>query len=620
MWLDDYDPFPWAGKQNQVFVPEGTGQHAKGVQVFTVKRDYLIHEAVEWIEGGRAESEAAGFDVDACVETINKAMPHNPQGGQNTMTDARSLEDVIREGTLGLSYTNGAKKIQTFHVIAVEADGQVTQFIIDRDNEHKTLFQKDDRYESMEECITLFTLQPGNSKFYGSKGLGRILVNMHIMVERARNEAFNQFFIQGLLLLITDASKSNQVQLKIRNPFMCVTADAKFEQTKMQASIEEFLKLDAKITQIAEMAAGAYIPDALSQQGDVRNKTATETQIEASRENEAKIAFLARAWGQFSNQISTIQKRLCKKGADHPVCKQVYKELTEAGLDDDEISEIANVPASEVVQDLTQVQNQQIMQVAQMYTGNPSVDQPKLMRYSITAMSSPQIADDLIIPQTDQTIEAEAVRIQLMENAMMQLGDSSPVSPRDNHPVHLKVVLSEIQRAAPGIVKAPKEEVPHLLDNVSTALVHSQAHVDTWKSQGAKPEQTKPFQEAIDMADAQLKKFAKQVMVAQQQEQPEQPQEGQQQQPEEDGGQSHPMLRVLEQVNYRDMPGSVQAQVEAALGFKPATPEERAAGNATNAVEKHPDLPGKVGIEVDPSRTIASPQEIHPSRTIPLSE
>lgn len=630
VWLDEDEPWPWAGKLNEVFLPEGTGQNATACQLFSAKKSYLIHEAVDFIKDGRDVAEAAGWDVDAMVETINKAAPNNPIKGDNTSstTDSRSYEDTVREGTQGQSYETGAKVIETYHLLATEPDtGKVTQYIIDRNGENKVLFMKEDRYKNMEECIVLFTLQPGNGKFYGSKGLGRILVNMHIAIERARNVMFDQFYLAGLMILKTDAAKAPQVQLKVKHPFILVTSDADFAKDQLQANVEEFLKLDAKISQLAEMAAGAYIPDAITQAGDTGDKTAEQVRIEASRENEAKIAFLARAWGQKGNEISVMQLRLCKKDSSHPAAKQVYKELEEAGLKEDEIEELANTPASEVVQDLSSVQNQQIGVVAQAYTGNPSIDQQKLLRYAVTAMSTPQIADDLIIPQNDHTIEAEEVRLQILENAAIMSGESVPISPRDKHDIHAKVCLSEIQRSAPGIVKAVQSDPRNsqMLDHINAALIHTQAHVDAMKQGGADPETIKPFQQAIDIADDMLKKFA-QELSQQAQEAPTMPQDASQalgvpQVPPQDQNAPEPihpeehMLKIASSITYKDAPDSIKSQIEVAAGFVPATPEERAKNQASDAISKHPDLPSKLE-PIEQSRVIPT-QPIDPSRVIP---
>lgn len=944
VWLDEDDWRPWLGKQDQVYIPEGTGQHSSQCQLFTVNRPYLIHDAVDFIKDGEEVASAAGWDVDAMVESINEAAPKNPAKDDNTSSDARSFEDVVREGTQGQSYETGAKVVDTTHVLVTEPDtGKVTQYILDRRGQKKTLFLKEDRYDKMEDCfrgdtlvltqaghrpirelsgemhsvlcgdgawrearfgsggnqelfkitlpsgetiystarhrwftgwkmeekttvelaglnlpiipsfqrpdrkdaeflsgvqhgivfgdggrvskntfrvqlycekkqlsiffdkistgyrarlsdpnfliarisspgvdlkkppnilksdtywygffcglistdgcvseqhgtvtlqqsdpdsirliasqcyrfgisvssirdftttdssykskqdvsvitfvkqslvledflrerhrrnfisnvkrdrlatvkvasveptgiteevfccrepetssfvlssgiltgncITFFTLQPGNGKFYGSKGLGRILGNMALSQERTRNEIVDQFQLAGLIILKTGVAQAPQLQLKIKTPLMVVSTDGDFIKQPINVDVEKFLALDAYMSRLAEMAAGAYIPDKITTAGDPTAKTATEATIDASRENEAKIAFLARAWGQIANMISTIQRRLCKKGTSDEVAKQLQKDLKDGGFTDEEIQEIANVPAAEVVQDLSTVQGQQIQQVAAKYRGDPSIDQQKLMRYDITAMSTPQLADDIIIPQNDHTIEVEEVRQQLQENEDMSSGASMPVSPRDKHDIHLKVLLSEIQRTAPQIVQKVSSDPNNapMLDNVNAALIHGQAHVDMMKQQGMKPEQLKPYQDAIDMADKMLQEFAKKL-AEQAQQAPQMPADASQapvdpNAPSADPNapqQIHPeehMLKITSSIKYEDAPSSIQAQIEAAAGFIPASAEERKQSGATEAVQKHPDLPAKLQ-EVHPSEVI-SPQPVDPSQVITPQE
>ena len=48
-WLDDYSPWPRFFQLDQAFVPDGTLQHARSVQLFVARQEWLIHEAVEFI-------------------------------------------------------------------------------------------------------------------------------------------------------------------------------------------------------------------------------------------------------------------------------------------------------------------------------------------------------------------------------------------------------------------------------------------------------------------------------------------------------------------------------------------------------------------------------------------
>lgn len=599
-WLDDDCPWPDLYRRDKLFVPDGTGTHAKTVQVFAAKKDWMIHEAVEFIADGKETSDSAGWDVEAFVETINEAMPKQTMTEGNT-AQAREFEDIIREGNMGFGFQTGAKIIEVWHILATETSGKVTHFIVDRKGKNKVLFQRDDRYDKMTDCLTLFTLQPGNGKFYGSKGLGRILINMHIAIERARNVMFDQLYLAGLLVLQTEEGKAPSAQLKVRHPFVLLASNAKISQEQVVAQVDEYLKLDAKISQLAELAAGAYIPDPISGTTG-KETTATEEHIDYERETQQKIAFLSRFWGQFSDLVSCMTRRLCKKGSSDPIAQALYKDLTEGEdqiqLSEDEINELANAPAAEVVQDLTQTQNQQVVQVGDRYRGDPDIDQVELKKMEITALSSPQVADRIMLKDAvDQTVEAEAVRQQLMETEAIIAGaPGMPVSPRDRHDIHLKVIAPDL---AKGFMGAQQKPDPKVLDALNAGLQHAEAHVQMWEQQGAPKEAVKPYIDAIKKADAMLHEMGN--MLQQQQQQPP---EGQVLQGQPVGGDPnapppeqpapiHPeehMLKITSSIDYKTAPWSIRRQIEAAAGFKPATDDEDKSYQASQAMGKHPNV------------------------------
>lgn len=510
VWLDDEDPFPQFFRCDQCFLPDGTKQYSKNVPAFSVKKPYLINEAVDFISVGREEADMAGWDVDAMVETINEAKPHNLGDGES---NSREYEDVIRDGNLGSSLEEGAKIVETRHLFVTEPDtSKVTQYILDDRGEHKVLFQKDDRYEKMEECICLFTLQPGNGNFYGSKGIGKLIINMHIAIERTRNIFGDLINAAGRMIFQAPTNKTQDISVKMSHPFIIVSGDGEFNQKQITSNAKDYLEYDAKLTQIAQQIAGEYIPNDISGvTGD--DKTATEARLDYATQAQQKTAFLSRFIAQFGNGMSTIQRKLCRVGNTHPAAVKVQQDLQEAGLTPEEIQELSGKPAAEVTQDLSQQKNQQVTAVAQLYTNNPMVDQKKLLKANITAMSTPELADQIILEdQEDQTVQTEAVRQQIMENAAIMGGESVPVSPRDRHDIHLQVLDKEMSSAAPEIEKKASQgspDVPQLMDNYSQGLQHGSQHLQTWQQQGGNPEQIKQYQEKLTQGDQWLQKLAK---------------------------------------------------------------------------------------------------------------
>jgi hypothetical protein len=604
--LDPYSPWPDLFRTDQAFLPIGTKQHARNVPVVALKKDYLLHEFVDGIRN-RSEAEHSGWVIGACVNTINDSLPQIPRSSQ-TVQQSREYEDAVREGNPGASFS-GAKVVQTWHVLAVEPDTKkVTHYILDRNGKNEILFQKDDQFESMEDLLTLFTLEPGNGHFYGPRGVGRILLNMHLAIEASRCYLFDNLRIGGLSILHTDAQKTPTMEINVRHPFLVLSADGTIEQQQISLNVADFKEADDLMLRWAEQATGSYISGLHGDEGGA-HPTATEEQIRAQREQQFKIAYLARAWSQHADLVFMIQKRLIDPETSDKIAKDLQKELMEVdGFTRAELKEIAESPSGEPLTDLTSQYNDRVLAAYQIFKDDPDIDQRKLKDMVAAATVDSEFAREVVLDdQMLQTNEIEGFRQQLMENAdivnsAMSTGvpDSIPVSPRDPHEIHIKTGLSEIKRGIPNIVQSPN---PKMMDAMHVTLRHLEGHVATWEQQGAPKDATKQYTDAIAVFDKALQQIAKTPQKA-----PQSPANGPvgasgmpggmgvaptPQQPDPIHPEEH-LLKIASTMNYRDVPESIKRQIEAMAGFQPADTQQALKEKAQTAIENHPDLPVKV--------------------------
>lgn len=512
--LDPYSPWPKMFKGDEVFFPEGTGQHAKTVQVFSAKEDLLLHEFVNLIKD--YPDIDSGWDFENCIKVVNEALPKNTVVGNDGEQQARKWEDAIREGNVGASHS-GAKVVELYHTLAVEADTQkVTHYIVNRRGEHEELFFKGDRFEKMEDVTTLFTLQPANGKYYASKGVGRMLLNAHIVIERSRNGMLDNLNLAGLKILKVPANQAPSLQLKMASPLMVVAADGEFEQHGISTNVQDYIAADDAVAKWTEQLVGSYISGLRGNESP--DRTATEANIDANRDAQAKTAFLARAWGQFADLVSQITRRLCDPETTDEIAKALQKELKDpekGNLSDEEINQLKNAPSAEVVQDLTQMHNQQIVAVFQVLKGDPNINQDELYQRFLSAAVNPQFAKDVFLDKQGlQANEIEALRQQQLETEAILAGAPGvPVSPRDPHDVHLKTIFSDLKAGIPKIAQAAHDD-PSVLDHMNAQLVHSKAHIGMMKNQGASPQTTQPFEKAQTTFETILNDLAKGVQQA----------------------------------------------------------------------------------------------------------
>jgi hypothetical protein len=596
--VDQYEWRPRFYRSDNAFLAEGSAQYPESVQTVGFKQSVLIHEQFDYIskirdkdgdvkEGeSREVAEIAGWNVPAVVDALNNSMPKQPTRDANANA-ARVYQDMAREINLGMSYQTGSKVVDWAILLAQETDtGKVSKFVINRNQSHQTLFEKPSLFDSMADCIHPFTLEPGNLSYYGSKGMGRTLVNITTAMDVAANDAVDAFRLSGLKTLIADAKGGINAQIKVTNPFVQVTTDAQLGEQNFTFNAESFVMLYSKLGDIAQLAAGEYLPNQLSKTEPGKERTATEEQIDRQREIEAQQAFVARFLGQFYDMVFAMQKRLLDPESPDEEAQKLQNMLLKEGLTREQIEELRRTPTVESIQDLAQVAWQAISSLYMIYKGNPFVDQVKLLKKDIAARSSPQIADELVLPAAiDPTSADEQRNKQLMESAVMQLGDYIGISPRDTDKIHLDVIDQQIAQALPGLAQKAQTGTPDLegiLQNLQLVGRHSAEHIQSWSVKVGKeglpliaPYQQKlqGFQNLLKQAEAELQRFrTKQATMAQQQRQAQLPQGVTPQ----DMAQAPPgmpphMLKIATSIDYKSAPDDIKRQIELAAGFKPST-------------------------------------------------
>ena len=174
-------------------------------------------------------------------------------------------------------------------------------------------------------------------------------------------------------------------------------------------------------------------------------------------------------------------------------------------LSAEELTYLRGSPALSVVQDLSNIERQSIITAATETMGNPLVDNKRLLWEKLSAQVSPEFANRILLPDDDQTVTAEAVRMQQLENVALGSGLPIPVSPRDNHKVHLATLLplfaSALQTASAN---------PQQLGAVQFILQHAKEHLAIAAQQGIKD----PELEEIAMQVNQVEKAVQQLSVS----------------------------------------------------------------------------------------------------------
>lgn len=511
-WLDEFGWMPKFFRQDQFYVPAGTKQDAALTQLVVLKDKYLIHELFALIED-RDAAKTAGWKVKNTVEAINKAVPDFRR--LKTESWERVYEDLLREANVGLSHESGAMVIGVWHLFAQEADGKVSHYILTEDGTGKDsegnkelLFEREDQYNTMPEALGLFTFEYGNGTVHGSKGVGREIYAMAAMLDRARNEVVDRLNLAGKLVVQGDDKALRRFKMSVVGNAVLIGQAYTVTERKINPGIEEFLQLDAFLTSLLDQMAGAVTPKAL----EGERVTAAAVNLLASREEENRDTITGRFLTQFATVMGTMQKRACDPDTRDEDAKAFQKKMLEI-MSREELTQIANQPVAETVADYTTVERQQIVMIAAENKGDPLFNQKELRRRSLAAQVNDEFADSVLLPDNDPTIVAEQTRLQQLELMLIAgQGTQVPISPRDNHVVHLQVLMPALEQAAQISAQQP-DGIPIL----EAMLMHAQGHLMGAEAMGVPKDQLKEPAAIINklgQAMAQLKQIAQAEQAA----------------------------------------------------------------------------------------------------------
>lgn len=445
-WLDEYAWKPKFFRQDRAYMPDGTKQTVDAVPFIAFQEYVYPYELASMIEN-REAAEKAGWNIVHTVDSINNArVPSIPSAQAAPYTDFRRYEDAIRESSVSLSLMAGAKQIMLWHALAVEIDGRVSHYIADG-NSQKVLFEKEDRYDSIKDCLAVLTYEHAQT-LMGSKGIGREVYELAGALDRSRNEMLDRLQMSGKVFVRGPENKIQRFKLHVIGNIAIIGNDFEIAQVKIDPAVNEFLALEQQLTAILDQIAGGVTPRTFERE----RVTKAEVDLFASREEERRDDITTRAVRQFAEVISTMQRRAYNPRVKDADAKASRERLLRY-MSEEELEFLRTQPAIRTVEDYTMSEAQKIVLIAQEGAANPLYDHRKLEHKKLSVLMTPEFADDVLLPENDPTVTAEQARAQLLENALLEQGREMPVSPRDAHDVHLQVLkqgVAPVAQAAGG--------------------------------------------------------------------------------------------------------------------------------------------------------------------------
>lgn len=488
-WLDEFSLLPKAFKQDCVFLSDGTKQSPDFAQVLCLKETFLPHELFALIKDQEA-AVAAGWNIENTVEAINAASPAQlRQDLGNTGSLAAFYQNAQRELTVGTSYMTGASVVNVYNLFAQETEGKVSHYRLGGEGMEE-LFSKEDRFPSMTACLAFFSYQRGNGTMHGSKGIGREAYELAAMQDRLRNEVVDRSIIAGKQLIQGDLRNLHKFKMSILGSMCIIPQGWEVLAERIDGDVEPFLRLDAYFQQLADQLVGSVSPKVL----EGERVTAAQVNLFAAREEESRDTKITRFLEFFTDMVQGMQLRACSADTDDKGAKQFQKEMLEI-MTREELDELSKDPVAGTVRDLTPVQRQLVVALAAEKAGNPLYNQRQLQIEDVTARIDEDFAKRVLMPANDPTEEAEQTRLQQMELALISAGQQVPVSPRDNHEIHMGLVMPTIEQIG-GAMQSGQAGTAVF----EAALKHLADHLAAAQAQGVSKDITGPVEAFLKKA------------------------------------------------------------------------------------------------------------------------
>jgi hypothetical protein len=512
-WLDEYCWFPRHFKQDESFCADGTKSDTQWAQIVVLKEVFLPHELFAQIEDAEAAKDA-GYDLENAREAINTASPAQIRDRLNVGGTLETwYQNALRELTIGASYMAGASVIVVYSLLAREVTGKVSHYRF-AGPEMLEIFHRDDRFESFEDCAAFFTFQKGNGTLHGSKGVGRDIYEMAGMVDRIRNEVVDRLIMAGKTMFQGDVKRIHTFKMSVIGSTVIVPNNWQYLEAKIDGNVEPFLKLDQYFSQLVDQLVGAVSPPANT--GGEAFRSPAAWNLLAQRQEEGRDTRVGRFLEQFTNLVGSMQKRICDPETSEDDAKEAQKELLET-MSREEIKEIANQPVAGTVRDLTPEERQAIAMISASKKGNPLYNQRQLEVEELSAGPGADYIERVLLPDADPTVHAEQQRQQQLEVILLSGGQPVPVSPRDNHIIHLQVLMPTAEQMAQHILEGKFNS-----DTMESFGAHINEHYNRALEQGTKKddpfiEQVAEFVKKLGPALAQLKQTEQQAQQLSQQ-------------------------------------------------------------------------------------------------------
>ena len=494
-------------KHGSLLIPNDADASVDTLEMCCLKSKFRAHELYRLIatKEKEAASKKDGWDTDLIKLALMRSnRTVQPKDGSYSTSQYEEVQQMMKNNDYYYSY-GVCDPIYVYHLMVKEYNGKVSHYIMtseEADNEF--LYQKIDRYESMEKFIIFFMSDVGDGEFHSVKGLGQKIYATCVVTGRMKNAAVDGGMLSAGMVIQgdTDSGAVNKMKMVRVGGFTIVEKGFSVLPNAFQPQIKGLMEVTQLLDQNMARNVGLDRPEITDTPGAKQPESLGQEKLKFMREYKLEHSDIDGYYVHLDVLYSEIKDRLL--GKKWTEVTEGYKErqkFIEDCVKDGMPKQLLDHPELFTVTAARAI-GYGSTALAHMVTNDavamaPYFDEKgkKAVMYDwLMVRVGRKKANEYLSMKDRNMIPTNEHVIATMENNFFEMGVPSVVGVDQMHVIHCLVHFEPLmKRAQEYIQQASSEPIEKTYPIFEVAMPHLSEHIDMMKDDPARVNEYKEF-------------------------------------------------------------------------------------------------------------------------------
>jgi len=469
-------------KASDLLVPEGTKSNINEWTVAVVRSTYQVHELYGFIRNPEAAA-TMGWNLQTTRKSIMEAAPEDMNGRRDNW---EYYQAQLRNNDL--TYSAKCDVIRAAHVFYREfpdddhPEGAISHCMIDERSDGKQfMFRKVKRYDNWRQAIHCLYYDKGTGSHHSVKGMGQKMYSAMELKNRLRCATVDAAFVRSQIMIqATTPDALNKANVIQQGPFSMLGTGWSVVQTSSPGVLDATMAVEKDLEGLIQGNMSQY-----RQRPDKGGNPRTATEIQAITAQQSSLG--KTQLNRYYEQLDALFTERYRRASSPSLTKDVpggrealefVKRCVDRGVPKEALPKIDWVKATRTAGQGSALQRQAVMNdMLSLVTMLPDTGREAVLQDYIASKVGQQMVERYKPVQENDISKQEQEQEAAVENSVMTLGASIPVTGVDSHVVHAQSHLQFGVQAAESVQEGggPNEvaaTLQTLLPHVAQHLQH----------------------------------------------------------------------------------------------------------------------------------------------------